>query len=219
MRWACGIVVVLSAMSTSEGALAGGCAPLCRVFDIGDARSLAWGDDWWRGRADYNVARLISDTETLLAATTPVIVRLETTRRASIYASGDRQVAEQLFTRLLERARATERTGRPDALAYLDVAYLATGLTQISEYELPQLREQSRRLQGLVRDRDIDAYALVQRSLSLRPGDPELEYAAALIASVRKEHHSLSAEHARRARAGAAGHALLLRNLRYISGP
>lgn len=211
-----GIIAVLSVTAIARPALAGRCAPLCRAFEIGDARSLPWGTEWWRGRPDYNLANLVSDTEALLGPSTPVIVRVETIRRTSIYASSDRKVAEQLFTRLMERARAAEQAGRPDALAFFDAAYVANTLYQIGEFDdVPEVREQSRRVNGLVRD--VDAYALVKKSLALRQDDPELQFGAALIASLKEEHHTFSREHAAKARAGAAGHPLLVRNLQHVS--
>ena len=58
-------------------------------FEIGSARSLPWGGEWSRGRADYSLAALVRDTEALLTPATPMVVRLETLRRAVIYASSD----------------------------------------------------------------------------------------------------------------------------------
>ena len=46
---------------------------------------------WWQGRADYNLQNLVADTEALLTPSTPVIVRMETLRRAALYASLDEQ--------------------------------------------------------------------------------------------------------------------------------
>ena len=58
------------------------------AFDIGSAQSLPWEgrDSWWHGRADYQLTRLVADTTGLLTASTPVLVRMETLRRATIYA-------------------------------------------------------------------------------------------------------------------------------------
>src|SRR5512145_3147906 len=75
---------------------------LCHPYDIGNARSLPWdGSRGWSGDLpDYKLERLIADTEALLTPSTPVIVRMETLRRASLYASRDRVIALQLLTRL-----------------------------------------------------------------------------------------------------------------------
>ena len=210
------IAAAVSTLAVARPSEAGRCAPLCRTFDIGDARSLPWGDRWSSAQSDYDLARLVSDTDALLVATTPIIVRMETLRRAAIYAAHDRLVAERLFARLIDRARALERAGRPDALAFFDAAYLANTLYQIAEVDdAREMQALAPNVQGLVRD--VDAYALVRKSLALRPDDPELHFAAALVASLRPEHRAFCATHVRKARAGAAGHGLLIRNLKYIS--
>jgi hypothetical protein len=56
-----------------------------------------------------------------------------------------------------------------------------------------------------------------QGASRLRPADPELQFGAALVATLRKEHHAESQAHARKARDGAAGRVLLARNVHHIS--
>ena len=64
---------------------------LCHPFDIGAAKSLPWdgAQGWSKGSADYPLGRLVTDTEAILQPATPVLVRMETLRRAAIYASRD----------------------------------------------------------------------------------------------------------------------------------
>jgi hypothetical protein len=84
---------------------------LCHPFDIGDARSLPWdGREWSQGRRDYNVANLVADTEAILTPATPVIVRMETLRRAALYASLDSKVAADLLHAVNARAASADRT-------------------------------------------------------------------------------------------------------------
>ena len=52
-------------------------------------------------------------------------MRMETLRRATMYARQDPQVAKELITRLQARAANSDAAGRPDALAWFDVGYLA----------------------------------------------------------------------------------------------
>jgi hypothetical protein len=185
------------------------------MFDIGDARSLPWGSGWSSADPNYNAANLASETRALLASASPVIVRMETIRRAFLYASRDRKVAEQLFGEIVERARASERAGNADPLAFFDAAYAAVTLQQIGEFaDVREVQELSSRVKGLVGD--VEAYDLVKRSLALRD-DPAVHFAAALIASAKKEHHVFCAEHAQRARARAAADSLLVRNLKHVS--
>jgi hypothetical protein len=216
LGWRIGIVSVLLAVAAPLPALAGHCAPLCLSFVIGDARSLPWGSAWWQGRPDYNLANLLSDTEALLVPSTPVVVRIETIRRASLYASRDRTVAERLLSTLMTRARNAEQAGRPDALAFFDAAYAANTLYQIGAYDdVPEVRDRAARAKGLVRDGD--PYELVKKSLALRPDDAGLQFGAALIASLRPENHPAYRDHSQKARAGARQDSLLVLNLRYIS--
>jgi hypothetical protein len=66
---------------------AGGPPLLCHPFDINNARSLPWSGSEWRGvDKNYNINRLVDDTLGLLAPETPVMVRMETLRRATVYA-------------------------------------------------------------------------------------------------------------------------------------
>src|SRR5882724_6347749 len=76
---------ILSLMAFQQAALAG--PPLiCHPFDIGSARSLPWtGPVWSRIDKNYNTDRLVEDTLGLLTPNTPVLVRLETLRRATVY--------------------------------------------------------------------------------------------------------------------------------------
>ncbi len=189
---------------------------LCHPYEIGNARSLPWdpSGSWSRGMVGYNLKNLIADTEALLTPSTPVIVRMETLRRASLYASADRAIAAELLNRLLARAKAADSKGTPDALALLDAAYVAGAFRQIGAMgknsEFAQQAANARAVLG-----DADAYALIARSVAARPDDPAIQFAAALIASDRDR--SAYRAHAEKARAGAAKDALLARNLDHVS--
>lgn len=188
---------------------------LCHPFDIGTARSLPWDDTrgWWAGRADYHVDHLVADTEALLTPATPIIVRMETLRRAAIYASRDRQVAEQLLARFLQRASAA-RKNSADALAHLDAAYVVEAFRQIRGLSHSnEFRDRVPALQTL--NLDADGYAMVMTSLAARPDDPALEFAAALIAAGKDR--AAYVKHAQKARAGVSQDALLARNIKHVS--
>jgi hypothetical protein len=128
-----GVIVGLLMLGNARTALAG--PPLlCHPYEIGQASSLPWqGREWWPGRSDYNVANLVSETMAILTPSTPVLVRMETMRRAAIYATRDRVVAEQLLAAVLGRARKLEAQGKPDANAWLDAAYLAEALREVGD--------------------------------------------------------------------------------------
>jgi len=179
---------------------------LCHPFDIGSARSLPWGTtgDWSQGSPDYDLSHLTADTTALLTATTPVVVRMETLRRAAIYASRDRAIAANLLSRLSERTRGG------DAYAWFDAAYLTETLRQIGalSYSGP-FRDSAPQMAALVKD--VDGLAMIDKALLLRPEDAGLEFAAALINA--DKNRAAYTDHARRARAGAARDELVARNI------
>ena len=57
-------------------------------------------------RASYPIKQLTGETLALLTPATPIIVRMETLRRAALYATKDPAVARALLTTLLDRAKA-----------------------------------------------------------------------------------------------------------------
>jgi hypothetical protein len=189
---------------------------LCHPFEIGTARSLPWNgtEAWWQGRADYKLDNLIADTEALLTPSTPVIVRMETLRRAALYASADENIASQLLNRLMSRAEAAEKAGHPNGLALLDAAYVAGAFREITM--LSATAEFSGRVAGVrAALGGTDPYALITRSVAARPDDAGIQFAAALISA--DKNRSAYAGHAAKARAGAAHDPLLARNIDKVS--
>ena len=218
-----GVAVGMLMLGNAGTALAG--PPLlCHPYEIGQASSLPWqGHEWWPGRSDYKVANLVTETMAILTPSTPVLVRMETMRRAAIYATRDRGVAEQLLTAVLGRARKLEAQGKPEANGWLDAAYLTEALREVGN--LAQMSDKSpfveavRTVNGLTAG--LDGYAFILKSLDLRPGDPSIEFAAALIATRETGRDGSSrkyVEHAAKARAGASAtcDALLARNLDHL---
>jgi hypothetical protein len=143
-------------------------------------------------------------------------IRMETLRRAAIYASANRDVAEQLMTRLADRTRTSSKADAPDVLAILDAAYVIEAFRQISYLtHAPEFSDRAPMLRALVGN--ADGYALIAKSLAARPNDPTLEFAAALIAADR--HRAAYQDHARKARAGSTStkDVLLARNIKHVS--
>jgi hypothetical protein len=189
---------------------------LCHPFDIGQARSLPWdgSTSWFHGRADYNVANLVRDTEALLTTSTPVIVRMETIRRAALYASLDRSVASALYTRFGDRVRAAERSTNPDPLALLDAALLTETFRQLGMLgQSSSFRDRAATAEAVVGD--ADGRLMLAKVLSARPDDASIRFAAALMVADRDRR--AYEEHAQKARAGASHDALLARNLHYVN--
>ncbi len=168
-------------------------------IEIGQAKSLPWVEFNHRGHTDYELKNLSRDTLAILDSHTPVLVRMETLRRATIYARHDPQVAKELITRLQERAANSDAAGRSDALAWFDVGYLAEAYKQWMGKGEPNPAA------------GLDGYNLVRKAISLRGSDPEMEFAAALITLPSPD--SAHRDHVQKAMAGAKNDSLLAQNL------
>ena len=186
---------------------------LCHPFDIGGAHSLPWGGGWNQPVSGYDLTRLTSETETLLTPRMPVIVRMETLRRAAIYASHDGAVARELNTRLASRAgKASTPTAK--ALALFDAGYFAETLQEIvrlQRYDMPGVgKVDTGALRTIVAAGD--GSVRIDQALALRPNDPAMRFAAALVATSDQRKADV-ATHERIARLGAGNDRLLARNL------
>jgi len=168
-RVSCLAAVAATALLTARPALAG--PPLiCFPFDVQGARTLPMGaGGWHQTDPSYDVSRLVPDTLALLTPDTPVIVRMETMRRATVYAAAHPPLGASLLASLQERAR----TASPDAapLARFDLGYLVETYRQggmaFKDNSLPRVDA-------------IDGYQMVLDALALR-SDPQIEFAAAII--------------------------------------
>lgn len=190
------IVAVLLGFTTFAQA---GPLLICHPIEIGQAQSLPWVEWNHRGSTDYDLKNLTRDTLAILASNTPVLVRMETLRRATIYGRQDPQVAKELITRLQARAANSDAAGHTDALAWFDVGYLAEAYKQWMGKGEPNPAA------------GLDGYSWVRKAISLRGSDPEMEFAAALITLTGPE--SAHRDHARKAMAGAQSDPLLAQNL------
>ena len=183
---------------------------ICHSIDIGSAQSLPWSSSGWNlsGQETYNVDNLVQDTLALLGPSTPVLVRMETLRRATLYAQQRTPIAKELLFRLEARTRENPK----DALAAFDFGYLVECYRQAS-----WLRQHTDWLKASADATTtnfamkLDGYQSVQKAIALRGTDPQMEFAAALmtIEGAREEHD----RHLQKAMAGAKADALLARNL------
>jgi hypothetical protein len=172
---------------------------ICRAIAIGQAKTLPWVDlNYQKGSGGYDLENLTRDTLAILDANPPVLVRMETLRRATIYARQDPQVAKELLTRLLARA-ANSDASNPGALAWFDAGYLAETYKPWMGKGEPNPAK------------SLDGYGWVRKAISLRGSDPEMEFAAALItfSGSERDHN----DHVEKAMAGAKTDPLLAQNL------
>jgi len=201
------IVLVAAVLCFASIAQAG--PPLiCHTIEIGQAKSLPWiGHNWnLSGGENYDTKNLVRDTLDILTPDTPVLVRMETLRRATLYARNDPVAAKELLARLHARATSAESSGHPDALAWFDAGYLAETYKQwIGQSWMRVSKDEQNPAAG------VDGYTLVKKALALRGSDPQMEFAAALITlSGPQEEHR---QHSLKAIAGAKTDPLLAQNL------
>ena len=217
-------LIVLIVLSIHQQAQAG--PPLiCHPFDIGNARSLPWSGSQWREvKRDYPLNRLVEDTLALLNQDTPVIVRMETLRRAAMYSSWaiydkevgyqttDLKVAQALMARLQERVEATQRK---DALALFDAGYFIETLKDAGYFGAMKKQATGHADHDQVTNvTNVNGYELVKQasgqSSAMTKQKAAMEFAAALI---RYDDQAIQRAHLQKAVAGADADALLSRNL------
>lgn len=182
---------------------------ICHPYDISGSgwKSLPGGTkDHFGLSATYDRTNLVNDTLALLTPETPVIVRMETLRRAALYATNemsawrsqksygevDRALALGLLQKLRERTQAATDEMRP--LALFDLGFYAETLRQTKL------------------DPALDGYELLAKVAALRPNDADVQFALALatVYPKRKEHDT----HLTSAAVGAKPGTLLATNLR-----
>src|SRR5258708_21423105 len=168
---------------------------ICHPYDIGDAQSLPWGHGrdavgFDNGDPNYNTKQLSADTLRILDAGGPVLVRMETMRRAALYGSNDHAAAAGLLSALKQRATGTN----PRAAALFDYGYFTETLKQLDWKYKEDLTD------------GVDGYPFVQRAIALEPDSAEMHFAAAIMARGTRARAPPPdcAEHAQKARAGKA---------------
>ncbi len=201
--------MILTLLTLAMPALAG--PPfICHPFDIGDAKSLPWGalNNYLAMRDDYDFRNVVADTEKLVTPSTPTIVRMETMRRAAVYASRDRAVARQLIEFVMGRANSLKDPGSRESLAWFDAGYVIEALSeleQVGHYE-KQLRGLETVLAGLTDS--LNGRALIEKSAAVRPDDASIEFALGLISRAPESDRRFA-----RARVASRQDALLANNL------
>ena len=177
---------------------------ICHPYEIGSAKSLPAGTAWHGVSQSYDRRNLVDDTLALLTPDMPVLVRMETLRRAAIYSTNflkswdrgaytaeDRQLGLGLLARLEQRAK--EAKGPRRAVALFDVGFFAETLRQTNM------------------DPGMDGYPLLLQAAELRADDPALAFALAIAGAAPERADQRT--HLARARRGAQPGSLLAANL------
>jgi hypothetical protein len=178
------------------GAVSAGPPAICWRVEIGDAKSLPWGgDDSFATEKGYDSGRVVGDTLALLDGTMPVIVRMETLRRATVYLEESAAGRDALLRALMARVLDAEALGKPSALAWFDAGYAKGCFSQM-------------------RDHGPGGYTWVKRANELAGGSAEMEYACCLLSLMSDRAAFMG--HLEKAAAGAPNNALLAKNLDHM---
>ena len=207
------LVLVFAGVLLLQSTALAGPPLLCHPFNIGDARSLPFqGPDWSRVDASYDIKHLVDDTAALLNADTPVIVRMETLRRATVYSRNNPQIAALLFDRLKTRADAIkpDRRDREALLAWFDLGYLAETYKQAAKISQSVSPHDQSFWSFQQTAPELDGYALIKKAIA-GGGGAEMEFAGAVIASSQRGGNYY--DHLHNAAAGAKPGSLLAQNL------
>jgi hypothetical protein len=187
---------------------------VCHAFEIGQAQSLPWagGPNWHSPDPSYDTKQLIPDTLNLLTAKTPVLVRMETLRRAAIYSSKQPALAYELLSKLMGRALSADvsqnTAGKTNAgqnsaaMAWFDAGYLVETYRQAGWDQKPNLAE------------GLDGYGWTLKALELGGESADIEFAASLM----KINGAWPNRHFRKALSEAPKGSLLARNLASFDG-
>lgn len=173
---------------------------ICWPVEIGDATSLPWGKGPVARDKRYDARRVTKDMLALLGPDTPVLVRMETLRRAALYTDHDTHLRAGLLNPLMARVLDAEAKGENAALAWFDAGYLAGCYHQL----------------GAVSDRN--GYAWVRKALALSRGDASIEHACAIL-TLMGDHpdHKNFKGHMARASEGAKKDPLLFKNVALLA--
>lgn len=117
---------------------------ICHAFELSGSPSLPWstGSGWNTPDPAYDLDRLTPDVTRLLASSMPVSARMETLRRATIYAARDKAVAARLLQALVARSEQQPK----DPRALFDAGFLVEAYrqaTRVYKWDMLSARERA----------------------------------------------------------------------------
>jgi len=173
-------LAIAGSAALATGAALGAFAPsfsgpplICIEYECDASEQLPMGDGPLQPRQGYDRDRLVPDAIRHLDGATHVIERMETIRRAAIYANRSKDASGQLMSRLAWRALDAESTGdrRAYADALFDAGFFAATIEQLDR----RFSDAPGRAAG------IAGFAWIGRAADLT-GDPAMHFAAAIAA-------------------------------------
>jgi hypothetical protein len=172
-----------SALSLAATPALAGPPFICHAFELSGSPSLPWSTSaaggWNNPDPSYDVSKLTADVTRLLTPAMPVSARMETLRRATIYASRDRAVAASLLKALEARAEVN----KGDANALFDAGFLTEAYRQASRvYEWDMLEGRAKEQWTMRTAPTGDGARLIDAAVALNtPQAPEMRKARQLL--------------------------------------
>ena len=190
---------------------------ICHPFEIGEAKSIAWSGKEWRDiKKDYDLNQLTPDVMAILETDAPILVRMETMRRAAVYSvwsmrdhkvgfdpKGD-GTALALLDKVMARKDSAEKNGyktKAEKLALFDAGYL------LETYKYIGFEESSKRTLT------TEGLAWVEKANNALDCPGEMEMALAIILQNHKGQADAQDKHLKIAASKAAEGSLLAKNL------
>jgi hypothetical protein len=122
-------IVMLAGIALCSAAASSFAGPpiMCHQLEIGSAQCLPLGAGPLEAKRGYESKGLVRDTLALLKDESSPLVRMETLRRATVYARADGKLAAELLSRLTARAldAAAGKDPGARAAALFDAGFLA----------------------------------------------------------------------------------------------
>ena len=162
---------------------------ICHPFAIADdAKSLPWGNGGFNKDRKFDVKnQLVPQTLALLNDEMPILVRMETMRRAALYGENNRAPALELLAALEARILNATLKQETKPLAWFDAGYFAQSLQQISVTG----RRKKNQSAGMPANL-LAGYEWALKALELQPEDTDLAFGVAL--TLNASHEYLAAE-------------------------
>lgn len=162
---------------------------ICHSIAIGKSRSLPWEGGAMTTKKGYDPKHLVKDLTDLLSTTPDVIIRMETLRRAAIYAREDGDVAWELLGGLALRALDADAGTTDGALALFDTGFTIAVLEQLDSSMVDHAGVKN----------GVTGYAYVTRAIdgarkANSPQAPAMEYGAALMTLPEMRHGAARAK-------------------------
>lgn len=174
---------------------------ICHAIDIGDAKSIPWGNGAFDQKRGYSKSKVIDDTVKILNNSDSALVHMETLRRATLYLDRRTEQATTLLAKLMARTLDSETKKKANSLAWFDAGYLAQCYDQVGIDT------------GVTcgKDRGVIGYGWIKKAITINNEDAELQFGAAMVTVLAgiKEHDA----HVSRIKKLASEDSLVMKNL------